>query len=316
MHQSVADAFFPFTIPLEGRVNFMYLDVKSLVSTGIGNLLDADSSEHFGTNPTPLPDIFTLNWTNVNTGALASNPEISAEYTRVKFSGTSHATLAQKEAITTLRITDADIDNLVRNKLASFEATLQGRPEFSNLQNWPADAQLGLFSMAWALGPLFRFPRFQAAAASEDWFTCAAESHMDETGNPGIIPRNVRNGLLFTLAGWMAAPPPGTFSALVYDPNISLAENMRSGNFPIPLTLDIGLQTALERLAFELNNPGYDPRGIDGGIGPNTRTALTTFQSDFGLPQTPGAKHVGDVGTATIDAIAAQFDSIGISYLR
>jgi hypothetical protein len=252
----------------------------------------------------------------VNTGALASNPEISAEYTRVKFSGTSHATLAQKEAITTLRITDADIDNLVRNKLASFESTLQGRPEFANLQNWPADAQLGLFSMAWALGPLFRFPRFQAAAASEDWFTAAAESHMDETGNAGIFPRNVRNGLLFTLAGWMAAPPPGTFSALVYDPNISLAENMRSGNFPIPLTLDVGLQTALERLAFELNIPGYDPRGIDGGIGPNTRTALTTFQSDFGLPQTPGAKHVGDVGTATIDAIAAQFDSIGISYLR
>jgi len=87
---------------------------------------------------------------------------------------------------------------------------------------------------------------------------------------------------------------------------------MRAGNFPIPLTLDVGLQTALGRLAFELNNPGYDPSGI----GPNIRTALTTLQRDFGLPQTLEVKHVGDVGTATIDAIAAQFDSIGISYLR
>jgi hypothetical protein len=40
MYQTVADAFLPFTIPLEGKVNFMYLDVLSLVSTGIGNLLE------------------------------------------------------------------------------------------------------------------------------------------------------------------------------------------------------------------------------------------------------------------------------------
>jgi hypothetical protein len=99
-------------------------------------------------------------------------------------------------------------------------------------------------------------------------------------------------------------------------PEITVSKNMRSGNFPIPLTLDVGLQTELDRLAFELNNPGYGPQGIDGGISPNARTALTTFQRDFELPQTPRAKHVGDVGTATIDTIAAQFDSIGISYLR
>ena len=308
MWQSVEDAFFDFTTPLEGRVHFMYLDIKALVSTGIGNLLD--------NGPSPLPDIFSVTWFHKDTGAIASNAEILAEYTLVKNSGTAFATLAQKEAITTWRISDADINTLVNGKLHTNETFLEGRADFANLQNWPADAQLGLFSMAWAMGPAFRFPRFQAAVAAEDWFTAAAESHMDDSNNPGLVPRNVQNGVLFSLAAWNAAPPPGDFSVLIYDLTISLAENLRSNNFPIPLNLDAGIQTALERLASDLGNPAYDPQGIDGVFGRNTRSALTAFQNDSGLPQTPNAKHVGDIGTATVDAIAAQFDSLGVSYLR
>src|SRR5690242_16965006 len=98
MWQSVEDAFFDFTTPLEGRVHFMYLDIKSLVSTGIGNLLD--------NGPSPLPDIFTVTWFHKDTGAIASNADIQAEYTLVKNSGTAFATLPQKEAITTWRISD------------------------------------------------------------------------------------------------------------------------------------------------------------------------------------------------------------------
>jgi hypothetical protein len=301
VHQSVQDAFIPFSEPLEGRVRFMYLDVKSLVSTGVGNLLDTDDPSNFGSNPHLLPDAFTLGWFDKDTGAPASNAEIEQEYQTVKFSGTALLPLPQKEAITRLRITDQAIDGLVMSKLGSFETTLRGRPPFAGLDGWPADGQLGLFSMAWAMGPLFRFPNFQAAAAVGDWLTMARECRMTEAGNPGVIPRNVRNGLLFTLAGWMAAPPPGDFTQLVFDPALSLAANMRSGNFPIFLNLGIGLQTALETL-------GFDPNGLDGVFGPNTRAALTSFQSANGLPQTPTAQTIDDVGTETIGAIAAQLD--------
>ncbi|MFF0476588.1 hypothetical protein [Streptomyces sp. NPDC004284] len=76
MYQSVWDAFIPFSAPLEGRVQFMHLDVKSLVSTGVGNLLDADDPQHFGTNPKPLPDIFTLEWYDKDTLAPATRAEI------------------------------------------------------------------------------------------------------------------------------------------------------------------------------------------------------------------------------------------------
>jgi hypothetical protein len=41
-----------------------------------------------------------------NTGAPASNAEIEQEYQTVKVSGTALASLAQKEAIARLRITD------------------------------------------------------------------------------------------------------------------------------------------------------------------------------------------------------------------
>lgn len=307
MHSSVQDAFTAFNQPLEGRVHFMYLDVKSLVSTGVGNLLDADDPSNFGSNPHPLPDIFTLAWLDKDSGAPASRAEIEAEYQNVKFSGTAHAPLAQKEAITRLRISDETIDELVMRKLESFETTLRGREPFAGLDDWPADGQLGLFSMAWAMGPLFRFPTFQAAAQAGEWLTMARECRMMETGNPGVIPRNVRDGLLFTLAGWMAAPPPGDFEQLVFDASLSLADNMRSQSFPIPLNLTIGLQTALETL-------GFDPNGLDGVFGGGTRRALTDFQNSNGLTGTPTAQTIDDVGAETMDTIAAQLDNQKIAH--
>jgi hypothetical protein len=306
MHDSTRAAFVPFSEPLEGRVRFMYLDVKSLVSTGVGNLLDADDPSQFGSNLNPLPDIFTLGWFDKFSGAVANHAEIEQEYKNVKFSGTALASLAQKEAITRLRISDQSIDTLVMRKLGTFEGVLRGREPFAGLDDWPADGQLGLFSMAWALGPHFRFPAFQAAAAAGDWLTMARECRMTEVGNPGVVPRNVRNGLLFTIAGWMAAPPPGDFTQLVFDPSMTLADNMRSPNLPVTVNLAIGLQTALEAL-------GFEPNGLDGVFGPGTRSALTSFQAENGLASSPNVQSMEDVPQETVDAIIQQLDDAGIS---
>jgi hypothetical protein len=308
MHDSVRAAFLPFSEPLEARIHFMYLDVKSLVSTGVGNLLDADDMQHFGTNPTPLPDIFTLDWFDKDTHQPASREEIEAEYRTVKFSGTSHASTAQKEQITRLRISDDAINTLVTAKLDSFETTLKNREPFAGWDNWPADGQLGLLSMAWAMGPLFKFPKFQDAASRGDWATMARECTMTEAGNAGVIPRNVRNALLFTLAGWISTLPASDFTQLIYDPSQKLDANMRSGAYPIPLDLAVGVQTALEAL-------GFDPRGLDGIIGPGTRAALTTFQADAGLAQTPQARTIDDISTDTRSALAARLDDKDMPHL-
>ncbi len=307
MYPSVQNSFIAFNEPLEARVHFMYLDVKSLVTTGIGNLLDADSAEHFGSNPHLQEYAYNLGWFLPPAGPVATRDEIDQEYQTVKFSGTASASLDVKKNITHLRLDDSAIDQLVINKLLEMEHALQGRPEFADLQSWPTDAQLGLFSMSWALGPVFHFPHFQTAAAAGDWKTMALESHMDTTGNSGIIPRNVRNELLFTIADWVAAPEPGDFTTLVFDPTQTLAANMRAGTFPIPVHLDIGVQTALERL-------GYDPNGLDGIFGAGTRSALTAFQRDQGLTETPNAKSGDEAGAATVDAIIAKLDELQIDY--
>ncbi|MGW2834972.1 hypothetical protein [Streptomyces sp. NPDC001286] len=307
MYGSVTDAFLPFNEPLEGRVHFMYLDVKRLVSTGVGNLLDADDPNSFGSNPQPLPDAFTLGWFDKSSMAVADGTQILAEYNHVKFSHTAFASLQDKAAITQLRITDAAIDALVLHKLESFEETLRSRAQFAALDQWPADGQLGLFSMAWAMGPLFKFPKFQAAAAEQDWLTMAQECRMTETGNPGVIPRNVRNQLLFTLAGWMAAPEPGDFTQLLFDPAQKLDALMRSGTFPVPVDLTIGLQTALEMLEF-------DPQGLDGVVGNGTRTALKAFEITHGLTPTSPFNNIGDVPRSTLDALLAQLDGAQIAH--
>ncbi|MFJ4668482.1 hypothetical protein [Kitasatospora purpeofusca] len=74
----------------------MYPDVKSLVSTGVGNLLDADDPENFGSNPVPLPDTFTLDRSDRNTGAPADRAAVEDEYRKIKFSGTANAPTCQK----------------------------------------------------------------------------------------------------------------------------------------------------------------------------------------------------------------------------
>jgi hypothetical protein len=59
--------------------------------------------------------------------------------------------------------------------------------------------------MAWAMGPGFNFPMFQAACGKKDdagnpapdFRAAADQCHMDETGNPGLAPRNVANKQLF-----------------------------------------------------------------------------------------------------------------------
>lgn len=301
MHENVRKSFIPFNEPLEGRVRFMYLDIKNLVSTGVGNLLDADDPEHFGSNPSPLPDIYTINWLDKTSGAPASRSEILGEYTRVKFSGTAHASLQEKEKITRLKVSDGEINKLVTRKLMSFEGILRQRDPFATLDHWPADGQLGLFSMAWALGPAFRFPKFQAAAAVGDWLAMARECRMTETGNPGIISRNVRNGLLFTISDWWSSPAPGDFAELVFDPAVNLAANMRSGNFPIPMNLTIGLQTALEIL-------GFNPRGIDGIAGNGTRKALNSFELAHGIAPTATIEDIDNLPSQTLDAITSRLD--------
>jgi GH24 family phage-related lysozyme (muramidase) len=192
MQQAVHDNFIAFTTKFEGRVQWMYLDIKGLVSIGIGNLID------------PIDLAMDLPFVHKDdTAASASADEIETEWQTVKdrqdLAPSGH--LAFKD-LTSLQLTDDSIDELVLSKLDQFQSTLENTTEFADLESWPADAQLGLLSMAWALGPAFGpgWPHFRAACADDDWAAAAANCHMEDSANPGLRPRNQADVVLFTNA--------------------------------------------------------------------------------------------------------------------
>lgn len=196
MQQAVVNAWCPFNRALEGWVSWMYLDVKGLVTTGMGNLID------------PIDTALALPWSDGN-GQPASQDDIAAEWSRVK----ADTRLASAGAMaagrpTQLRLADEDIEALVLAKLDSNVVILSRQHGFAEFENWPADAQLAALSMAWAMGPAFpeKYPHFSAATAAGDFKTAAAECEMDASANAGLVRRNDANREAFLLAVTAADP--------------------------------------------------------------------------------------------------------------
>ena len=180
MKQSVADAFIAFTTEFEGAVNFMYLDVLGLCTTGIGNLID------------PMSMSLGLPWRHKASGELATRDEIAAAWRTVK----ARKDLAKLGGghfrdVTDLVLNVLDVNALVQSKLAANDAALARR--FPAFGDWPADAQLATHSMAWAMGTGFSFPRFEEAVTEDppDFATAASQSKMSN-GAPKRNAANIR----------------------------------------------------------------------------------------------------------------------------
>jgi hypothetical protein len=217
MYPSVR-AYFPrFTAPLEGDVRFMYLDVLGKVTTGKGNLIDSVQAAQrlrgqFKGSP----------------GTVASPAQVEAEWKMVK----SRSDLKSQggrayAAITGLEISQETLATLVNDTLTQFEKFLKGY--FSDYESWPADAQLGLLSMAWAMGPGFvpRWPKFTAACLQQDFVTAARECRMRETGNAGLKPRNDADQILFINAAVVTSSENGYQRSQLYYPKVLLAEPLQ-----------------------------------------------------------------------------------------
>lgn len=183
MRSSVSAAFIQFTAQLEGVVPWMYADVKGLVTTGIGNLID------------PIYHALPLPWLRAD-GTLASPVEIESEWNRIK-SNPLCAKYGHKYAkqFTNLHLSDDGVEELVLGKLDQFDRYLASR--FHEWDSWPADAQLATLSVSWACGPAFRFPALDQALRDRDFAMAAKHCHISESGNPGIIPRNKANHALY-----------------------------------------------------------------------------------------------------------------------
>ena len=190
MQSAVRSAWRRFNEPLEGLTNWMYLDIKGLVTTGMGNLID------------PVEAALRLTW-HAGDGTTATPDAVRHEWSRIKSNlALAHLGAQAARRVATLLLDAADIDTLIIDKLDHDEAILKANPAFAAFDDWPADAQLGLLSMGWAMGPGFgsRFPRFSTACAAGDFTTAARDCAISTTGNPGVARRNAANRQAFLLA--------------------------------------------------------------------------------------------------------------------
>lgn len=163
MRQSVRDIFVPFTQTFEGKCDYMYLDVKGLVTAAIGDLAD------------PVSLALAMPWRRRSDGQPATLNQVQEEWIRVK----ELTSLDQRgggayEASSTLYLDQDGIASVVAGRLDLNESLLAKR--FTNWDWFPADAQLACHSIAWAAGAAWAAPKFDAYAAKCDLVGMADES--------------------------------------------------------------------------------------------------------------------------------------------
>jgi len=216
MRTTVQEHFRAFNEPIEGSISYMYADVKQLVTVGVGNLID----------PVELATELPFRWKNkpgvATPGALANGDDITGEWHRIKndpqLAKAGHTACAP---ITNLELDNDAINDLIQKRLSDNESFLKRHSQFNNFEDWPADAQLAVLSMAWAMGAagVLGFPKFCAACAATDFRNAAAECQMSEAGNPGVAPRNRANRtLLLNAATVVEGESAGLQREILYYP--------------------------------------------------------------------------------------------------
>lgn len=162
MRQSARELFVFYNALLEGVVGYLYCDVRGLVTTSIGVLVD----------PISLVDGIPFQHPN---GSFATKAEIRGAWHVVKARQDLRMHGGGKYApLTDLRLSPEAIELVAFRKLDDTVAKLRKR--FPEWDEWPADAQLAIGgSLAWACGPNFRFPKLDAALRAWDFKTAALE---------------------------------------------------------------------------------------------------------------------------------------------
>ena len=175
----------------------MYLDVKGLVTIGIGNLID------------PVASALKLEFQSKGGGGPVSSAEIISEWNTVKArTDLMSKGSAEFNAITRLQLTDKGITTMVNDHAKGIETyittNVSAMKYYSNFKNWPADAQMAFMGIAWGVMPLpqFGWHKFPEACRVEDWDTAAKECKISSAIASG---RNEAHKLMFLNAAAVKA---------------------------------------------------------------------------------------------------------------
>ena len=222
MRPSALAAFFPFSVEHEGEEPWMYLDALGYVTTGVGNFAE------------PVSVAEAMPWVNAD-GSASSAAEIAAAWEAVdaersdpkgekQTSGLATRYGGAFGGVTSIRLTPAGIQQLFNTQLAANETA--ARRYFPTWDNLPADVQMGIASMQWALGSDFppKFPQFTAAINAWDFATAAADADFKGTG---VATRIAADKLMFENGAAVVAG--GLDGATLYYPGSAAGASSGSG---------------------------------------------------------------------------------------
>lgn len=189
MHPSVYPAFHLLSPRLEGHVDCMYADIKGLITCAVGCLID------------PIQMATDIHWT-LEDGSPADTAQVRADWHLLKDNAGHYAKLHWKyaRAATKVRLTEQAINDIVDKRLSANEAVI--RKTFPEFDTFPADAQLAIFSISWAIGAAFhiKFTNLANAIRAQDWTVAVGTCKIRDDNNPGVTPRNKINYLCFANA--------------------------------------------------------------------------------------------------------------------
>jgi hypothetical protein len=172
MHPSVIPALRQFLGHGEGNINYMYLDNRRgdrKVTTGIGFLIDplANCLERHRTRRLP--------WHN---GArLATDQEVRQEWEQVKgmqdFARGQSGRAFEGRTTLDLRLEQHHIEDYFQWTAQDYRKRLVvGSQRFAEFDTYPADAQMGILALAWAVGAggiLASYGNFRIACFRRNW---------------------------------------------------------------------------------------------------------------------------------------------------
>jgi len=176
MYPSVAQAFRPLSGRLEGIFDTMYPDIVGLVTTGLGNLIDASANKAVP----PWSPALMWTWRDRLTGQAVSEAEVVREWQRMKDNAElMEAGPGRKRAAAKLYLDQGEVDRLFNWRLHADEQILRRR--FPGWDGFPADAQMGILLRAWASGASFDWPKTVANILARDWRSAAENAQSRKT---------------------------------------------------------------------------------------------------------------------------------------
>ena len=183
MHGTARNYAIEFLKEHEALVLCMYLDFRGLMTTGIGDLIDNEVGD-FGA---VQAEINKFTWRKIKDNVVATATEIEAEWRKIKglistgvhlkMNGKMFEDWARKQnpPLVTLQLNEDEyLKNNFFAKLDRFERSIKRTPNeyFKDFADFPADAQLGIVSIAWGNGEYFAYggwKNFRELAKAQNW---------------------------------------------------------------------------------------------------------------------------------------------------